>query len=416
MAHFTPLLRQLFQVQEDGLLVDLLMALPPRLIAFDTDTTDPAVHRPAWMEVPEVEDGRRVYITTTPNVGHDPARPLEVCVTGVQMKICLNITMDGGTWAAASGPGASMGSEQNSFLHGMNRQEQQQPYEVVWLEEGDCLKTRSPDEATFRHNCYGNRRPLASKLEKLTRPPLRRVKMNQVPATGTAVTSRGDAEQQDMEAEDREHAQQQDARAAGNAEVMEYACASLRAIKFDLATYFDTANVNGESETGYGITVPVTRRTLVRMLCTASPRILAAPAWEELPVDQYAALCILHDVMRCGEHLWTLWLAALLSLYESGKSALIDRLLNRVLSRMKLRRIAKNKDTGYQPPAASLHSQHHPTTAPPPPHHRFFIHTSYLYSFILIPIHSGSHSYLYSYFCSYSYLYSYRNADAEGVA
>ena len=84
----------------------------------------------------------------------------------------------------------------------------------------------------------------------------------------------------------------------------------------------------------------------MRMICTSTPRVLENPAWGNLPVQYYAAICILHNAMRCGEHLFESILAAIRNDYEGGTRSDVDKFLNPCLAKMGIRRIAVNRETG----------------------------------------------------------------------
>ena len=347
-AHVTPLLEQLFLLQENGLLTELLMELPPKLVDFDNDTDLPASAAFASQPVAAGQESHtRIRISVTPK-GNDPDYPYEARVSGVRLNICLNVHMDGGTWGAASGKGARIIDEQNCFLDDMNREEHQKPMEVVWLKNGECLRTISKDDVSFKLNCVANDKSMAGALNKLTRTPQRVVRMNEAgaaqPGAADAFASHGDDEQQQLEAERVAAAQEQNLRGPGGKEATEYADPELNRIKYTPETYFSTTEVDGSNEEGYGVTTPVREKTLVRVLCTATSRTLDHPAWKELPVEKYCAICILHDAMRTGEKLFECILAPLLDLYRGGQRAAVDKYLNPCLVRMKIRRIALNRE------------------------------------------------------------------------
>ena len=167
----------------------------------------------------------------------------------------------------------------------------------------------------------------------------------------------GDAEQQEVEGEQRAAAQEEALRRPGAQEVTEYADEMMRRIKFDPGTYYANSAVDGAKEEGYGITIPVREDTYMRVLCTATSRAPDKACWGDLPVHLYAAICILHDAMRTGEKLFESILAPLLDLYSGGQTAVVDQYLNRVLGRMSIRRIAKNRESERPSP-----SPHHTTT------------------------------------------------------
>ena len=367
------MLKQLFNLQDKNVVCDLLMALPPKLVEFDTD------------EGARMADGPPLRVRVTPTEkGENKAFPYERRVSGVQMYICINTTADGGTWGAAAGKGAGIRSEQNSFLDSLNRKETQLPLQFVWLKQGECMKSRcdeieaenrrqrilagadkeleEADERTslFKLSCEANIKAKATALNKITRTPARSVRMNDVTTDeqqaangrGRTYRFRGSAEQKKKEEEARQAAQRAALLAPGSDAATEWADPALRRIKFDPETYFANTRVDGATQEGYGITVPVDEPTLVRMPCTAPPRVLAEPLWGDLPVVQHSALCILHDAMRCGEHLFEAILEPILGLYEGGTKTAIDEHLNRCLAKMKLRRIATDMN-GSPPPSPS---------------------------------------------------------------
>lgn len=344
------MLEQLFHLQENGIKLELLMALPPKTVDF------------AWDEEcadTEMDVGNaNIKITRTP-LGSNAAYPHEARVTGVEMKLCINITFDGGTWGAAAGTKASIRAEQNSFLDNMDREEHQKPLRHVKLRRGEnlrkkCEELKPGNEAFFRLNCMANQMTESVALNKLTRRLDRVVRMNDVtPATagtaataGRAYTFRGDTEQREQEAEARAQVQRAALRQRGADVGTEYADEDLNDMGFDPDAYYAATRVDGTAEQGYGITEDVDELTIVRMVCLSTPRILENPAWGNLPVQDYAAICILHNAMRCGEHLFESILASLRNDYEAGTQAAVDKHLNTCLAKMGIRRIAVNRETG----------------------------------------------------------------------
>ena len=95
VKHVTPMLEQLFALQENGIRLDLLMAMPPKTINFANDTDCDAGEMP--------EGDFNTHITRTP-IGDDVSYPHEFRVSEVDVKVCINVTCDGGTLGAAAGP------------------------------------------------------------------------------------------------------------------------------------------------------------------------------------------------------------------------------------------------------------------------------------------------------------------------
>ena len=390
-AHVTDMLSQLFQIEKDGLTLDLILPLPPKIILMGQDETDeiiPCVRkiRSTQFPDPEVEDssqtsseGARAFLS----IRHPPDGEDEVLVTGNKCSIAVVVCLDGGTWGATSGKDAKISSEQNSFLDTLNRKQHQQPGVYMWLECGESIMTKSedlaPGDAGYLRCCITlNRKSLGASIAKITEPPERRIRINDIndineceianqqPAPDQAQRRRPrGAAQGEQAAVEREARQQAAAAAMRGRErsdvVTEWAHPMLRAFGWLHETHHIHSPV--DAETGctvaegelvepeglqrYGIELPVTEKTLVRMLRRPEKRILTDAAWKSLPVVARAALCIMHTGMRMGERLWRQLLAALISLYEGGKRKVIDRFLNRVLVKMKIRRIAVNRDTGF---------------------------------------------------------------------
>ena len=191
------MLEQLFDLERNRLVLDLLQRLPRKLVFFGRsecrDGDDPTMVRcmrrvrgsqfpPEDDETPT--DASAPYPTTSfITICDVPANEEEVRVNGVSASISVVVGLDGGTWGAASGDDAKISSEQNSFLDNLNRKQHQQPVVYEWLEPGQSIATRSqdllPDDAGYlRANIEVNRKSQGAAIAKITEPPERRPRIN----------------------------------------------------------------------------------------------------------------------------------------------------------------------------------------------------------------------------------------------
>lgn len=264
------------------------------------------------------------------------ARARERVVTMVEMLLSVNITLDGGTWISITG--VSLNTARNCFLDGLSKKEQAQPYELKWLQEGDCVldycaRVRPGDPAFLALALHGLDARRQQALTLLTQKPAR---VLQEEAEEAAVDDAEDdvVDEQDedepplnpnLQDDAQRQRQQQDVteaarnvgQAAGAEAVTVWEDLDLRKMEppFDPLTYVSPVKhsidqLDNKIDVWFGnvqgIDAPLQRKVLVRLPIVPErmgSRDLPQAAWDSSSLDviSCAGICILHAAMRTGE-------------------------------------------------------------------------------------------------------------------
>jgi len=344
-AHVVPLIDQLLELQEKGMMVDeLMMPLPPCIITLGEDEN---VAVPASMkkivDIPEHEmvpehktvigmHWRGGAQSWEESLAHEAEEAIIMAVaTYPKMVLCL----DGGAWSAAAGERCC--AERPSLFTSWTKEEFARPFEWVWLDKGDsvlkyCERER-PGDVAFRALAIwvqSWREHGAGQLSSLTRP-VDRVPLSALDDDEDDVTAARDVPPM-IESPFEINERQRRAEADRNAEmarvatkgargeaVTTWADARLRRIspKLGQEAWLKDYGSEVDGQIGpnhlrYGIVSPLEKPTLVRMPVKPDPsgsRSLPKAAWGDRRIMDYACLCILHGAMRTGENLYTRILA-----------------------------------------------------------------------------------------------------------
>ena len=345
-AHVEGLVEQLLELQEHGLTVsELLAPLPPCLITIGLEETakvadacKTTIGAGESQSVIGMEWSGGASSWETWEVLGACAR--EVLVTAVTMYPDLCLCLDGGAFAAAAGVRCC--AERPSLFSSWTKSEFAQPYKWHLLKEGETIRSYCesvrPGDAGFlalalwvqRWRVHGKGR-----VATLTRTPPR---INRAAIdddddddsddedTGGGLFGETDRQRQATRARNQELNERAMQGAQGEA-VTTWSQKELRDMspqhgQLKWIEMYESP-VDGEklgeqlelrAHTGiglYGIDVPVTVPTLVRVPVTPEPmgsRPLPDAAWAKLAKGEqvmlYACLCILHGAMRTGENMY----------------------------------------------------------------------------------------------------------------
>jgi hypothetical protein len=320
-------------------------------------------------------------------------------VRKVRMFPSLMLCLDGGTWASASGVSVS-NREKNHFLSSLTRNEHQRPYRWEWLERGDtvrawCERVRPGDGAFLQVALTGLTKANNAALALLTREKPRVNTTAEMGAMGAeeefTPTPVGlfapSPEQEELHAREARAANaaaNAANAAAGRVHDLPYEDEEIENMepRFDHLTYQSPVCIGGDAPTQrggaggggaggvggggataggggasdaqwYGVDVPLTTRTLVRLPALPEKigtRALPDASWDDLDVIVRSALCILHAAMRTGEHLITHLTKALRDAYptDGAVKGAVDAHLNAAFAQLGVRKIATNKDADHK--------------------------------------------------------------------
>ena len=330
---------------------ELLAPLPPVILRFGASEQMSAGEANQVQSIPwKQEDAARVAVVGMEWHGGAPdwstwvsrssslgAVAREVLLTSVIINPKLNVTLDGGTWAGASGVRVS--AERSSLFNGQTRYEHSRPFEWVWLEAGDCVRSycarkRPDDEGFYSLALWGlqSRRHGATKLHELTREPerLNRADVDDAeaperderpqPTGGPTVFTMTESQRQAEQRTNEEHAAAV-REGVGAEAVTTWADRRTRQLspkngQIAWITRYES-NLDNPEELPKaphsigpvgrpGIEIPLEQATFVRMPAVPEmSRALPDAVWGDMDIMSHACLCVLHAAMRTGEALFS---------------------------------------------------------------------------------------------------------------
>ena len=355
-AHVVCVVRHLLELQDTGVMVpEMLMPMPPVNITLgdeennDVSAAHKAVLKPGTPDEATVgmqwHGGAEGWQAWLANAARGAAAR-EALVEGVMVYPSLNITLDGGTWLAASGVRAT--GERPSLFTNQSRTEATHPFEWVWLAAGDSVRAycerHAPGDAAFLALAEWVMHAAADGKSGVAQMTRQHARVGLADLAAAADGGReGEGDEDDEDDEDvglfrrtrEQRIAERDAAVAANQRALDgaggevlttWADSRTRAISPEhnqeawLASF--ASRLTGELETleagvegprgRLGFEFPVGEDTFVRLPAVPEKlfsRTLTSAVWGDLPVLERACLCILHGGMRTAEN----WLTKLLT-------------------------------------------------------------------------------------------------------